>query len=194
MVVEGRKGEPEEAAYARFAMGPALTAAVTVQSYSFNLPGADVQLPDLVNELAEQCKAVQRGDLHQSESILISQAHALNAIFNKLAWMAKENISSNFDASERLLRLGLKAQTQCRATIETLATVKNPPVVIARQANVTSGPQQINNGVARENQSEQNKLLEQTDGERLDTGTAGQTGSSDLAMAAVGAVNGTQDS
>jgi hypothetical protein len=29
-----------------------------------------------------------------------------------------------------------------------LAAIKNPPVVIARQANVTTGPQQVNNVVS----------------------------------------------
>lgn len=32
------------------------------------------------------------------------------------------------------------------ATLETLANIKNPPVVLARQANITTGPQQVNNG------------------------------------------------
>jgi hypothetical protein len=51
------------------------------------------------------------------------------------------------DAADRYMRLALKAQGQCRATLETLAAIKNPPVVIARQANVSHGPQQINNTV-----------------------------------------------
>ena len=59
------------------------------------------------------------------------------------------------------LRLALKAQSQCRATVETLAEIKNPAVIYARQANVTTGPQQENNGVpsrAREIETEQSKL------------------------------------
>ena len=91
------------------------------------------------------------------------------------------NMGEYPDAAERYMRLALKAQTQCRATIETLAQIKNPPMVFARQANVTSGPQQINNGVplAREIQTEQGKLLEQTHGERVDPGATGETIGSD---------------
>jgi hypothetical protein len=37
------------------------------------------------------------------------------------------------------MRLALKAQSQCRATLETLAQIKNPPVVLARQANIAQG-------------------------------------------------------
>jgi hypothetical protein len=37
------------------------------------------------------------------------------------------------------LRLGLKAQSQCRATLETLAAIKNPrPVAFVQQANYCS--------------------------------------------------------
>jgi hypothetical protein len=43
------------------------------------------------------------------------------------------------------MRMALKAQAQCRATLETLATIKNPSVVFARQANIAQGPQQANN-------------------------------------------------
>ena len=39
------------------------------------------------------------------------------------------------------MRIALKAQSQCRATLETLAAVKNLPVVFARQANIAQGPQ-----------------------------------------------------
>jgi hypothetical protein len=37
------------------------------------------------------------------------------------------------------MRFGLKAQAQCRATLETLAAIKNPPTVFARQANIADG-------------------------------------------------------
>ena len=39
-----------------------------------------------------------------------------------------------------------QAHAQCCRTLEVLSAMKNPPLVLARQANVTTGPQQINNG------------------------------------------------
>ena len=90
------------------------------------------------------------------------------------------------------LRLALKAQGQCRATLETLATIKNPPTVFARQANIANGPQQVNNGVSfartGNSQSEPNELLE-AHGERLDIPAASTTGAGDQALASVGARN-----
>ena len=43
------------------------------------------------------------------------------------------------------------------------------------------------------NEKQQSKLLEQTDGERLDTGTTGKAGKADPAMATLGEVDGTED-
>lgn len=47
---------------------------------------------------------------------------------------------------ETYMRMTLRAPAQCRATLETLATIKNPPVLIAKKANIAHGPQQVNNG------------------------------------------------
>jgi hypothetical protein len=61
------------------------------------------------------------------------------------------------------MRLALKAQAQCRATIETLATMKNPPLVIAKQANISAGHQQVNNGApsrAEVSSNQPNELFE----------------------------------
>ena len=75
------------------------------------------------------------------------------------------------------MRLALKAQAQCRATIETLAAMKNPPVVIARQANISNGPQQVNNGEptrrAEKSDNRPNGLLEHRVETRMDFGAAG---------------------
>ena len=172
---------------------PAVNAAATANDYRIiKYSDTDPDLNDLANELQAQCDAVARGDLGQGESMLIAQAHSLDAIFTNLARRAYLNMGEYPEAAERCLRLGLKAQSQCRATIETLSAVKNPPVVIAKQANVTSGPQQINNGVAREIQSKPNELLEESN-ERLDLGTASQTSTGNSDMATVGAIDRAKD-
>ena len=93
-------------------------------------------------------------------------------------------------AMESYLRLALKAQAQCRATIETLADMKNPPVVIARQANISNGPQQVNNGQpprAANSETSPNELLEKADGQRLDAEATGAASTGDTKLVAVGA-------
>jgi hypothetical protein len=82
---------------------------------------------------------------------------------------------------EAFMRMALKAQNQCRMTLETLSNIKNPPVIFAKQANFSGGHQQINNGApgqashAEEKENLQNKILEHTHGERLDTGEKSET-------------------
>ncbi len=98
---------------------------------------------DFVAELHEQIDAVNRGDMKRPEAMLFTQAHTLNEVFNGLAKRAFNQ--ENIKRLESFMRLALKAQTQCRATLETLANIKNPPIVYTRQANITSGPQQVNN-------------------------------------------------
>ena len=124
----------------------------------------------------------------------------MDAIFNNLARRA---INAEYmDNLDRYLKLALRAQSQCRATWEALATIKNPPVAgYVRQANIAHGPQQVNNASAApdgapragENPNLQNKLLEETDGERLDTGTTSAPGRTDPTMATVGEVDRTED-
>src|SRR3989442_9303049 len=81
-------------------------------------------------------------------------------------------------------------RSQCRTTLETLATIKKPPAVaFVKQFNNAAGPQQVNNNVrpsvARE-EIGQNELLEPINGERLDTGPASTAGGADKVMATMG--------
>jgi len=102
----------------------------------------DLSLMDIAHELREQGEAVNRGDLSGAERMLNAQAVALNAIFAEMARRAALNMSEHLSATEIYMRLALKAQSQSRATFETLAAIKNPPVVFARQANINNGGQQ----------------------------------------------------
>jgi hypothetical protein len=164
--------------------------------------GDSVNLPDAMKALRKSVDAVNAGDLSQAEGLLLAQASALNGIFTVLARRAAHFLDSDMGAVDFNLRLALKAQAQSRATLETLANVKNPKAVaFVRQANIAHGPQQVNNdrkppaqAVAHEEsaQSPQNELLENQHGERLDFRTQGATGRIDPHLEAVGAVHRAQ--
>lgn len=196
LVVQTDGDESRETTFARLALRPSLNAASVAQSYSL-LGSKRMDLGALIAELSAQCDSVKDGNLGRPEAMLTAQAHTLDVLFAYLAQRAHMNLGEHLDATDRYLRLAFKAQSQCRATIETLAAIKNPPVVIARQANIAHGPQQVNNGAppsrAREIESRPNELLEQQHAERLDTRAAGEAIRSDQAMEAVGAVNGSED-
>ena len=59
---------------------------------------------------------------------------------------------------EGFMRMALRPQSQCRATLETLATIKNPPIIYAKQANIANGHQQINNGTAAPSHTQENAI------------------------------------
>lgn len=128
----------------------------------------DLSLTEMVASLQETGEAVNRGDLSSAERMLSSQAVALNAIFGEMARRAALSMNEHLTATETYLRLALKAQGQCRSTLEALAAIKNPPTVFARQANFAHGPQQVNNHAGRpgprtpEKQVEPNELFEET--------------------------------
>lgn len=126
------------------AHGVVTNAATAARFVSVDLAG--VSLTDMVASLQAQGEAVNRGDLGDGERMLSAQAVALNAIFAELARVAHANLFTVPDVADRYLRLALRAQSQSRATVETLAAIKNPPVLFARQANIAHGPQQVNNG------------------------------------------------
>jgi hypothetical protein len=151
---------------------------------------SNLDLGDLADALRQQCSAVNQGDMSRTEAVLMAQALTLDVLFQDLARRAVAN-QDRPEAFDRLLRLGLKAQSQSRATLETLANMKRPPLVVARQANVAHGHQQINNGCAhsREIGNQENKLLEAEHGQRMDCGTTRASGDADTVMATVGALD-----
>jgi hypothetical protein len=180
----GRKQTSDEATAALMVEGLG-TNAVTAAGFSKML--GELDLTQCMRALMAETRRVQNGNLGGLEAILAAQAVSLNAIFTQLAYETSK--MTIVDQIDRFTRLALKAQTQCRATCESLAVIKNPPV-FARQANITHGPQQVNNGVplvrAENQQPEPNKLLEMHD-ERLDNKAKGASGAGDQALAAVGA-------
>jgi len=167
----------------------------------------DLSLMDIAHELREQGEAVNRGDLSGAERMLNAQAVALNAIFAEMARRAALNMSEHLSATEIYMRLALKAQSQSRATFETLAAIKNPPVVFARQANINNGgQQQVNNGKPENRQvsdagtdsphasdslSKRNELLEDlTHGcTQLDARATAEAGRTNQGLEPVGTVN-----
>lgn len=193
--------KPDESpalAMARMVLRPTVQAAITLKEYGKSCEGLDISA--LIDSLTEQTKAVTDGDLKRGETMLTAQAHTLDAIFNNLAQRA---INAKYmEHMDSYLKLALRAQSQSRATWETLATIKNPPMMgYVKQANIAQGPQQVNNGTEpvseaprpRENENPQSKLLEQKDGERLDIGATGAAGRVDPEMATVGKIDRTKD-
>lgn len=177
----------ESQALAKFATTSVLSAA-TLKEYSGC--GDNLEVRDLVVEMKKAGEEVAAGDMTRVEKTLALQLLTLDAMFNNLAQRAqRQNMFKGIDV---LLRLALKAQSQARATAETLATMKNPMPYI-RQANIAGGHQQINNGVpaprpphAENSEKMPNKLLENDHGKWLDTRASCASGCADQVVAPMG--------
>lgn len=154
------KGEGEARQSAECAVSSVISNAVTARLFTHGTFGIS-DLTECVAVVREKIALVQAGDMSDVEATLTSQASALNAIFAEMARRAALNMGEHLQATDTYLRHAFKAQAQCRATLETLAEIKNPrAVAFVKQANIANGPQQVNNGEprARENEINANEL------------------------------------
>lgn len=154
--------------------------------------GEHIDVPTMLATLREQSKAINDGDLKQAEAMLMNQATALQSLFARLTEKAMgAEYMSNF---EGFMRMALRAQSQCRTTLETLSTIKNPPIVYAKQANIAQGHQQVNNETmepsrAREIENEQTQLSGVDNELCQNTGTPGIAKKDDSPLETLGEID-----
>jgi len=173
----------------RAVSNPAILNAVALDGFAYPKRRGE-HLPGIIAQIEECARTVNARDLTQPESMLTAQAIVLNTVFASL--VSDAGGVSNLHVKDQLLRLAFKAQGQCRQTIETLAMMKNPPAVFAKQANIAHGHQQVNNPAvphAGEPVIRQNELLENENVERMVRRTQGEAGRRNSRVAALDPVN-----
>jgi len=121
-------------------LGSILSSAEVILTYNAN---EQLQGTEAIISLKKKAKKIIGGNTEDMETILISQAVTLDTLFTRLSLRAHSNFGQYMKAAETYLRLALKAQSQCRATLETLAEIKNPRPYIQ---NNRAEYQQVNNG------------------------------------------------
>lgn len=172
-------GENPDAAEVKARLHPVVSATSTMRAFDTSL--ANTSLGAMVDELTRHVNDSKGGNMNRPEAMLLTQAHTLDVIFNALAQRAGLNMGNNTDAAETYLRMALKAQSQCRTTLEALAEIKAPKsATFIRQANI-AGQQQVNNGTGpaahEKNITPSNELLTESPSETLDTrGTSAPVG------------------
>ncbi len=179
LTIVGLPGETEEQAIARAMMDPALQSAATIQLYASS--PVDLDLDAMVDCLEKQNENIGDGSLKRIAETLLAQAHTLDVIANNL--FRKANYADVLVKFDSYMKFGLRAQSQCRATMETLASIKNPKAYL-KQTNIAHNQQVLN---FPENENAPNELMENTDGERLDPGTPQEAVRVDPDLATVGA-------
>jgi hypothetical protein len=181
------EGENPKLAAARMLVGPHITNARVAAQFGKGNIGEVLPLQAVVTAFTESAKRVNLNDMKDVEATLLSQSATLNQMFGELSRRAALNMGEYLDASERYMRMALKAQNQCRMTLETLSNIKNPPIIYAKQANIANGPQQVNNHAhAGENQNQPSKVLEQSHEQRMDAPAQSQTSDSNSELETMG--------
>jgi hypothetical protein len=156
------------------------------ESFDIGL-GDDFNFQSTMQVLGKTITQIQSGDLSKIEEMYISQAVALEVMFASLARRAKAQ--DKLLQYEAHMRLALKAQNHCRATLQALVQLKQPSqTTFVKQANIAQGHQQVNN-LAEKTITPQNELLEGNYAE-LDTRTTTTPTGIDTTLEALGKING----
>lgn len=178
--------------HARLVLSPELAAYRAILATEGEAGLSTTDIPSLIDGLRDQAAKANVGELSHAEAMLMNQATVLQSLFARLT--ERGMAQAHMPNLEGFMRMALRAQSQCRATLETLAAIKNPPIVYARQANVTTGPQQINNGTvaptrAREIETEPTQLSGGTHELLPDARASGNAGRVNPALETVGEID-----
>jgi hypothetical protein len=178
--------------WAKCASHPTWHAANSVARLSAGEKGPYI-IQELLDELGKQVHAVTRkSDISRCHAMLTGQAHTLQSLHYHLLEMAMERFIDREDI-DLFLRYSLRAQAQCRQTIETQANLRNPRTLAYMQTNIAENIQVNNTPTALEVFSNaQSKLLATQDDNMLDRGATGETGGGNSSVEAVGAVDGSK--
>ncbi|MBC7623529.1 MAG: hypothetical protein H7232_09105 [Aeromicrobium sp.] len=181
-------GETDDEATARTLLRPAAMAAHSIQQMG---GVALFDINALITELEKQTTALAANDMARAEATLLVQAHTLDALFNRMLSLGiSETRLNQFEA---FMRVALKAQSQCRTTLEALAEIKNPKAIaFVKQANIAGGYQQVNNGApshAEKKERRPNELLKELTHETVDSRGAAAAGATNSPMETVGAIH-----
>lgn len=173
--------------------------AKTMVNFSADTYG-EMSLTDSIDVLKDAGKTVNAGDLAAMERLLTAQVIALDSIFCSMANRAKMNVGHYPETVSKYMNLALRAQSQCRSTVEALAEIKNPrPLAFIKQQNVGENVQ-VNNQATSPSRTEEkpkysNGLLEDKRDEKqwLDTGAPEKAGGKDPKLETVGEKHRTED-
>lgn len=146
-------------------MSSSVQAGIATAAWGGKFAG-EPDLGDLIERLIKRVDGVWDGDLKSAEAMLYGQAHTLQTIFVALARRASN--AEQIPQFQAAMSMALKAQAQCRATLETLAEIKNPrQVAFVKQANIAHGHQQVNNGTPVSQDGQQQAALSHAPGQAL---------------------------
>ena len=185
LILKLEKDQTKEEAIAEFNSKSEFLSTAVKESFDIGL-GDNFDFQANMRVLESATKQIKSGDLSRVEEMYISQAMALEVMFSSLARRAKAQ--DKLLQYEAHMRLALKAQNQCRATLQALVQLKQPSqTTFVKQANIAQGHQQVNN-LPEKNITPQNELLKDSYA-KLDNGTTPTTKGIDTTLEALETIN-----
>ena len=113
-------------------------AAETIAHVEDGLPAQSV-----LRAISEQAQRVNSGDMRDIETRLVASIATLDDLFHR--YIAKSEEAPSPRMQEMYAKMAFKAKGQAIRAAEALSGIKAGPLVIARQVNMATGPQQVNN-------------------------------------------------
>ena len=146
-IMAGRtEGETDGNALARIFLGPAVRHGYIASYFACGFLGKDAERPG-INDAARFVKGraekAAAGDMTFASNMMAAQALTLDSMFTELARRAANNLGEYPQTAERYGRLAMKAQSNCRATLEALAKLHQPREQTVRHVHVNEGGQAI---------------------------------------------------
>lgn len=141
-VEAGKNGTSTAKQIAKLAVSPEMSSQRVVAA-SERHRGLDphLDIPELMAVLKADSERLSGGKPEDVGPILANQAIALQSLFARLTERAlSQSAMTNIEA---FMRLALRAQSQCRTTLEALSALNKTPAIFAQQAHVATN-QQIN--------------------------------------------------
>lgn len=144
--IEQTPDETGAQAMARKFLQPSLKNAGAASGFMVKMFGDGDERPglhDYATHVQTVAKAAEAGDIGMVSQVLAAQALTLDAMFAELARRTAMNMGDYINASERYGRLALKAQSNCRATLEALVKLHQPREQTVRHVHVNEGGQAV---------------------------------------------------
>jgi hypothetical protein len=146
VVAEGVKGETEAVSLTRILTEPfwrhGMVASGIVDKSLGKVP-RQPKFDDYGSALQSKANMAASGDLTFATEMLTAQANSLDAMFAEFARRAAMNMGDYISATESYSRIALKAQSNCRATLEALMKLHQPREQTVKHVHINEGAQAV---------------------------------------------------
>ena len=140
------EGEKLNDTVAKTMLGPGIRhghVAAVFAGKMLNGTGETVGMMDAAAVIEQRAAEAMAGDLSFASATLASQAMTCDLMFSEFARRAAEQVGKNIDAADRYARLAMKAQSNCRTTLEALARLHQPREQTIKHVHVNAGGQAV---------------------------------------------------